>query len=344
MGGGAAGPRVPPGLRGSLIGGVAGTASSRSIETLRYLPDLPGVVALGDSRAEGRAADPGGAQASRGRLRSRQTGGAKRTTLRDGAAGLVAAGSYSCTYTRSGCGGGGRSSPSPPSAQHGVQSGVQIERNHAQLRTTGTRATPSKLTQIMPIVPAGGRAVAGSNPVSPISEKARKPAGLFEVRRRGLEPPPGYPGPGPQPCHPGVRYVLCVHCVQIVRESGRIGRNGRSGCCRGCCHDRSRSSARGASALLPVLVHRVASGRLQGRSLVIRSGRGSTRFSGARSSSLAEASAIPRRTLAMTRREAFGSLASFGLLLQMEATATAAASVGCVHQLRQLARAHPVLA
>jgi hypothetical protein len=36
MGGGAAGPRVPPGLRGSLIGGVAGTASSRSIETLRY--------------------------------------------------------------------------------------------------------------------------------------------------------------------------------------------------------------------------------------------------------------------------------------------------------------------
>src|SRR3954447_26271353 len=29
-------------------------------------------------------------------------------------------------------------------------------------------------------------------------EKPRQ-AGLFEVRRRGLEPPPGYPGPGPQP-------------------------------------------------------------------------------------------------------------------------------------------------
>src|SRR5215204_6319138 len=29
-------------------------------------------------------------------------------------------------------------------------------------------------------------------------EKPRR-AGLFEVRRRGLEPPPGYPGPGPQP-------------------------------------------------------------------------------------------------------------------------------------------------
>ncbi len=65
MGGGAAGPRVPPGLRGSLIGGVAGTASSRSIETLRYLPDLPGVVALGDSRAEARGADPGALQAAR---------------------------------------------------------------------------------------------------------------------------------------------------------------------------------------------------------------------------------------------------------------------------------------
>ena len=37
-------------------------------------------------------------------------------------------------------------------------------------------------------------------------------AGLSRVRRRGLEPPPGYPGPGPQPCHPGVRYV------QIVRQ------------------------------------------------------------------------------------------------------------------------------
>ena len=37
------------------------------------------------------------------------------------------------------------------------------------------------------------------------------------MRRRGLEPPPGYPGLGPQPCNAGVRSVLCVHCVQIVR-------------------------------------------------------------------------------------------------------------------------------
>ena len=65
-------------------------------------------------------------------------------------------------------------------------------------------------------------------------EKPRR-TGLFGVRRRGLEPPPGYPGPGPQPGNPGVRYLPCVHSVQIVRESGRIGRNGRSGCCRGCC-------------------------------------------------------------------------------------------------------------
>ena len=28
------------------------------------------------------------------------------------------------------------------------------------------------------------------------------------MRRRGLEPPPGYPGPGPQP---GAASVLCVH-------------------------------------------------------------------------------------------------------------------------------------
>src|SRR5687768_7839404 len=27
------------------------------------------------------------------------------------------------------------------------------------------------------------------------------------MRRRGLEPPPGYPGPGPQPGNPGATYV-----------------------------------------------------------------------------------------------------------------------------------------
>src|SRR5215208_5258573 len=37
-------------------------------------------------------------------------------------------------------------------------------------------------------------------------EKPRR-AGLLEVRRRGLEPPPGYPGPGPQPDSGGVLSV-----------------------------------------------------------------------------------------------------------------------------------------
>ena len=54
------------------------------------------------------------------------------------------------------------------------------------------------------------------------------------MRRRGLEPPPGYPGPGPQPGNPGVISVLCV---QIVQPRARNGRTGRSGCCHGCCHE-----------------------------------------------------------------------------------------------------------
>jgi len=34
---------------------------------------------------------------------------------------------------------------------------------------------------------------------APDNEKPRKASGAFTMRRRGLEPPPGYPGPGPQP-------------------------------------------------------------------------------------------------------------------------------------------------
>jgi len=42
--------------------------------------------------------------------------------------------------------------------------------------------------------------------------KHKSPAtrGLRVMRRRGLEPPPGYPGPGPQPGNPGVISVRCV--------------------------------------------------------------------------------------------------------------------------------------
>ena len=73
------------------------------------------------------------------------------------------------------------------------------------------------------------------------------------MRRRGLEPPPGYPGPGPQPCHPGVISVLCVQIVRCVLVSGWNGRHGRSGCCHGCCHGRCRCPRSAAVARLPVL-------------------------------------------------------------------------------------------
>jgi len=83
----------------------------------------------------------------------------------------------------------------------------------------------------------------------PRTRKSPANAGLSLMRRRGLEPPPGYPGPGPQPGNPGVRSVLCVHIVQNVRVAGRIGRNGRSGCCHGCCHGPEAFRANGGAGL-----------------------------------------------------------------------------------------------
>jgi hypothetical protein len=68
--------------------------------------------------------------------------------------------------------------------------------------------------------------------------KTPRQRGFRKVRQRGLEPPPGYPGPGPQPGNSGVISVQCVQIVQNVRVSGRNGRNGRSGCCCECCHER----------------------------------------------------------------------------------------------------------
>jgi hypothetical protein len=53
----------------------------------------------------------------------------------------------------------------------GVQSGVQIARNREQLRTTQRRDAEPKRAQLNRNPPAGGRAVAGSNPVSPITAK-----------------------------------------------------------------------------------------------------------------------------------------------------------------------------
>jgi hypothetical protein len=54
--------------------------------------------------------------------------------------------------------------------------------------------------------------------------------GFVEMRRRGLEPPAGYPGPGPRP---GERTVLASIPCQIVRYVDKSGRIGRSGCCHG---------------------------------------------------------------------------------------------------------------
>ena len=73
---------------------------------------------------------------------------------------------------------------------------------------------------------------------SPETTKA-PPCGAFAaMRRRGLEPPPGYPGPGPQPGNPSVISVRSRQIVRIVPKRGRYGRIGRSGCCHGCCHGR----------------------------------------------------------------------------------------------------------
>jgi hypothetical protein len=50
---------------------------------------------------------------------------------------------------------------------HGVQYGVQIERNRAQLRATQPGSRQLNGAPQSQNLPAGGRAVAGSNPVSP---------------------------------------------------------------------------------------------------------------------------------------------------------------------------------
>jgi hypothetical protein len=44
----------------------------------------------------------------------------------------------------------------------------------------------------------------------PETRKSPATRGFRDMRRRGLEPPPGYPGPGPQPGNPGVISVRCV--------------------------------------------------------------------------------------------------------------------------------------
>jgi hypothetical protein len=77
----------------------------------------------------------------------------------------------------------------------------------------------------------------GSASMTSRRKKARQLRGflafwLSPTRRRGLEPPPDYPGPGPQPGEPGAIWV------QIVPPRGPSGHVGRSGCCHGCCQRR----------------------------------------------------------------------------------------------------------
>ena len=59
--------------------------------------------------------------------------------------------------------------------------------------------------------PRSRSSTTGSPTTNPRNEKPAD-AGLHDMRRRGLEPPPGYPGPGPQPGRASAR------CVRIAPD------------------------------------------------------------------------------------------------------------------------------
>ena len=89
----------------------------------------------------------------------------------------------------------------PLRARNGVQSGVQIERNRGQLRATPTRSRRLNPLPRNQNLPAGGRAVAGSNPVSPT-----------HLRRNRLGPlRPAKPRPAR---HPGLSAAEKVPALQ----------------------------------------------------------------------------------------------------------------------------------
>jgi len=151
--------------------------------------------------------------------------------------------------------------PTRPASDQRTTQQLRLESNWTLItpRSWGSHPLPHRL-YVLSRKPAPPQVVNAQD-----AKKPRK-HGAFPMRRRGLEPPPGYPGPGPQPCHSGVRSVQCVHIVQNVREFGRIGRNGRPGCCRGCCHgggrlwmpahlrrDRTRTPRRVARTACPTL-------------------------------------------------------------------------------------------
>ena len=83
---------------------------------------------------------------------------------------------------------------------------------------------------------------------------AKSPAvrGL-SMRRRGLEPPPGKPGPGPQPGNPSVRYVRPAP-ERPMRPGTRTIRTHRTGrMLPRCCHEPAPRSVRGVGRAVRTL-------------------------------------------------------------------------------------------
>src|SRR3954469_2846768 len=64
-------------------------------------------------------------------------------------------------------------------------------------------------------------ASSGTREAEPMNDESPANAGLPKVRRRGLEPPPGYPGPGPQP-------GASTNSAIGARATARIDRRRRS--------------------------------------------------------------------------------------------------------------------
>jgi hypothetical protein len=55
-----------------------------------------------------------------------------------------------------------------------------------------------------------------------VEREKTPPCRAFSMRRRGLEPPPGYPGPGPQPGNPRVRSVQGVRSARSTTAARTI--------------------------------------------------------------------------------------------------------------------------
>jgi hypothetical protein len=90
---------------------------------------------------------------------------------------------------------------------HGCERLGENARRVSRTRGVHKTSAPGELVgnRAVPHLPRGVPAESshqGSN--CPKNDKSPDMRGLRSVRRRGLEPPPGYPGPGPQPGNGGV--------------------------------------------------------------------------------------------------------------------------------------------